>query len=311
MRPPASECAPMPADNQFTRQTSLPTDKRRTGLQIHVRAQTIGALVLATACGTPATAPPVPNMPNPTAESPTSHEDQGSSDQGSSLPSSPHSDSACLSGEANASWQATLDTLKALEELLPTFTPGTPPVACVTDVWAAAEPAARAVETSLQADFDRNERARWVRWREALPSNAVWFRVFVPGVSRAPVGGRIVTFDTVPALTARVSRSGPAQLQQPQHCLVLAADIERDVTALRCGEPDTASEGAAFTVAIGDPFVRAQLPTLARGDVVRFDGYLSLVGEVPQGQDHVTQWHFYDVQASSVQITARSTCCPR
>jgi|GEM_PF-4433455 len=222
------------------------------------------------------------------------------------------SSSPCLGSSQTDAWESTLALLTRLEGLLPGFTAGTPPASCMTDVWAATDPGAAALERALHADFRRTEEARRRDWLNLLPRNAVWLRVYLPGVSRAWVRGAWVTYEGgAPALHRAVEGAGLAEVSGPQHCVVLGAEIEDNETKLFCGEPETPAEGAAFVVSSLDPAVRARLGALAVGDVVRFDGYLSLVGEIPRGESEVRQWHFDEVETSSVEVVARGTCCPR
>jgi hypothetical protein len=221
------------------------------------------------------------------------------------------SDTSCRGADANDDWSDTLTLVERLSGLLPPFAAALPPASCMTEVWAAADPAAAALESALAADFRRTEQARRQSWLSALPREAVWFRAFVPGVSRAEVRGSTVTFTTEPVLTQRVLTDGLEALNQSQHCAVLAAEIEGSDTVLWCGEPGEARDSAAFTVTITEPAVRERLGALALGDVVRFGGYLSLVGEIPRGEADVVRWHFYEVPASEVEVVARGDCCGR
>ncbi len=222
------------------------------------------------------------------------------------------SGSPCFGSSQTDAWQATLALLTRLDGLLPGFTAGTPPASCMTDVWAVTDPGAAELERALHADFRRTEEARRRDWLNLLPRNAVWLRVYLPGVSRAWVRGAWVTYEGgAPALHRAVEGAGLAEVSGPQHCVVLGAEIEDNETKLFCGEPETPAEGAAFVVSSLDPAVRARLGALAVGDVVRFGGYLSLVGEIPRGESEVRQWHFDEVETSSVEVVARGTCCPR
>jgi hypothetical protein len=225
--------------------------------------------------------------------------------------------SACLGSSQTDAWQATLALLARLEEMLPGFTPGTPPASCMTGVWAATDPAAASLEVALHADFQNNEEVRRRDWLNLLPQNAVWLRVYVPGVSRAWVRGAWVTYDGgAPALHRAVEAAEAAGVMDPspsapQHCVVLGAEIEGNQTTLFCGAPETPAEEAAFLVSMPDPAVRGRLGALAVGDVVRFGGYLSLVGDIPRGESEVRLWHFTEVETSTVEVVARGTCCPR
>jgi len=225
-------------------------------------------------------------------------------------PSSAAPISECLGAANNQQWSATLAMLERLETLLPTFTAGTPPKSCMTDVWASLDPAAASLESALKRDFDQTERARRSAWLNGLPRDAVWLRAFIPGVSRATVRGSSLTFDTEPMLTQRVNTEQITAVAGPQHCVVLAAQVSGSNTTLWCGEPSASRDEAAFTVSIPDETVRARLGTLALGDVVRFGAYLALVGDIPRGESSVSRWRFEDVPANEVEVVARGTCCP-
>lgn len=255
----------------------------------------------------------------PTVAPPSEPASEGTSSAPAEAPSGPEPSAepgaddprlACLGASTNRAWGETLALLDRLAGMNSPFTPGDPPVRCMTDVWAASDPGAGSLERALVEDFERTEEARHSAWLAALPRNAVWLRVFVPGVSRATVRGEVVTFDALPGLSAR-SASLNAEIGGPQHCAVLAAELDGSNTVLWCGRPGSTREEAAFRVVIEEPAVRARLGALAVGDVVRFGEQLSLVGEIPRGESEISSWTFGEVPASGVEVVARGTCCRR
>lgn len=241
---------------------------------------------------------PAPQSPTDDAESDTSYE----LDDGSEI-------SACLGAARNRQWLSTLDLLERI--VPPEFTAGTPPATCMTDVWARADPAAATVDRAIHRDFEQRERARRTAWLESFPRNVVWLRAFIPGFSRAVVRGSAVTYASKPGLMSVIDARGITDVANPQFCAVLAAEVTGDTTIIFCGEPGNTRDSSAFTVHIAEPTVRARLGELAIGDVVRFEGYLALVGEVPRGESSVSRWRFDDVPASGVEVVARGTCCRR
>ena len=261
--------------------------------------------VAASASVAPTRAPTMERAAAPPAGAPPAGAPQEASPAGT--PSAP----GCRGSDENHDWEATEALLRRLEGLLPKFSPGAEPARCMTDVWAASDPASASLESALHEDFRMAEEARRSEWLSGLPRAAVWFRAFVPGVSRAEVRGALVTFDVEPALLTAVDAQRVTEVAAPQHCVVLAAELHGNETELFCGEPGARAERPLFTVSIPNPEVRQRLGALAIGDVVRFGGYLSLVGDIPRGGSEVQLWHFGDVEASAVEVVARGTCCPR
>lgn len=239
--------------------------------------------------------------------------DRGEVEATDSAPPVPkYPESPCLAAGENEGWHATLMLLDELATLIPGFEARERPPDCMTGVWSANDPEAAEIEERLQQDFRSTERERRRAWIASLPKNSTWFRAFVPGTSRVRVGRGRVAVDEEPALTSVLRKRQDDRLMQPQHCLVVGAVARGNETGLWCGEPQDTDDTARFYVSIeGGADARKRLGKLARGDVVRFNEYLSLQRLYRPGTASARHWLFDSVPQDALSVQHQSNCCQR